>query len=83
MTRQMLNSQTFVKCHQPSLDTWVLTFISKSQDGSGLLRHTQMSLPKDWNAKRLNSQGSFNKESFHIAGKIGLISISYLCREGL
>lgn len=47
MTRQMLNSQTFVKCHQPSIDAWVLTFISKSQDGSGLLRHTQIILPKD------------------------------------
>lgn len=79
MTRQMLSSQTFVKCHQPSLDTWVLTFISESQDGSGFLKHVQTILPKDWNAKRCKLWGNFSKESFHTAGKIGLISISYQC----
>ena len=47
MTRQMSSSEIFVKCHQPSLDTGMLTFISKSQDGSGLLKHAQTILPKD------------------------------------
>lgn len=46
-----------------------VNFISESRDGSGLLKHTQAILPKDWNEKDVNYGEISAKKAFTLQEK--------------